>query len=197
MITETEQYQLISEILGIHLYSGQSLNVTRNGKSQKFYLMLRTHDMGGTDYSFVRWLTWDEADWLAGKVFGGHRYIQDWSDCVKEERKVMEDKNTITYWVKQAYAALAEAAKIADRESTNFHFDLGGTAVTYYPKRPEPPLTKSEALSILKSGRSLSDGEKERIVDAIERGSVANDDDWESSGWESSNEGWMSSSDLC
>lgn len=110
----------------------------------------------------------------------------------------MSEVKTIAYWVAKAREAINEAETIADRTGQEFTFSLGyGMGGTYYPPQPEPPMTKSEALALLQSGVTINEEQKQKIIDAIERGSIASDDEWESSGWESSNEGWISSSQHC
>lgn len=101
-------------------------------------------------------------------------------------------EKTIKTLLNDAYAAIHEAEKLADRTGQTFEFSLRyGMGGTYFPTKPKPVYTKRQALDLLSSGQELSETQRQNIVIALDED--ANSDD----GWHSSHEGWVSSSDQC
>lgn len=99
--------------------------------------------------------------------------------------------DTIKYWTDKAYEALNKAAEISELTGESFRFSVEyGMGGTYYPKGGG--MSKTKALELLSSGRSLSDLEKSAIRKAIEEETILDDQD---SGYEFT--GWTSSSSQC
>jgi len=91
---------------------------------------------------------------------------------------------TIDQCVKEAYAALREAENIANKTGESFDFDVSyGMGGTYYPKKP---MTRNEALELLKSKAPLTEEQRSDIAVALE-------DDEDNYG----ETGWVSSSSMC
>jgi hypothetical protein len=76
-LNDRQQF-LLSYIKNRPLYSGQGWYIFRP-QGKNFYLGIRTHDMGGTDYDYLEKVSYEEAKWLITlpKVY-------DFCDCVRK-----------------------------------------------------------------------------------------------------------------
>jgi hypothetical protein len=102
----------------------------------------------------------------------------------EEALKVIETK------LAQIRKLISECETIADESQNSFYFSVEyGMGGTYYPKKP---MSRQEALDLLKNGKALTQKQKDLIAGILQRDEDNIDDDWTSS-----YEGWQSSSNNC
>lgn len=203
MIGKRQRLFLTSQIKRIVLRSDQSLYVTVTGLmlgKPKYFLMRRTHDLGGTDYENLFQITREEAEWIVETKFFGDRYVFEFLDALKTETKKETEtmtvkkapEETISHWVGKAYEALHEAERIADATGEDFSFTPAYGMGGWYTPKKLPPMTRADALALISSGAVLTADQKDKIANALDSNFYENDD------WDSSTEsGWNSSSSSC
>lgn len=200
MIGKRQKDFLTAQIKRSAVHSDQTLYVTASGKN--YYLMRRTHDLGGTDYENLFQLTYKEAIWILKTKIFGDRYVTGWLGTLEKELEKEKEtetmtvkkapEETISHWVGKAYEALHEAERIADATGEDFSFTPAYGMGGWYTPKKLPPMTRADALALISSGADLTQDQKNKIADALDSNFYENDD------WDSSTEsGWNSSSSSC
>lgn len=96
-----------------------------------------------------------------------------------------EAQSKINENVKKIYEIFAETEALADKYSIGFGFSPAyGMGGHYNPKKP---MTREEALRLIKSGEELTQEQRDNIVIVLES-PESDEDDWNGSGWVSSSQ---------